>query len=191
MSISEQIESSRSDGEATVSLENIMRNGGKPDDTQVSESYQYITFTVNNEEYGIDIMSVLEIKGWTDTTRLPNQPEYLRGVLNLRGAIVPIIDLRHRFGEGETEASSKNVVIIVSIQQRYIGILVDAVSDIMTVSKSDIQDIPNVDGSSRENFLSGLVTLNERMVAILELSQLRTGSESELKGLANSLPEEV
>ena len=175
MSIPQQIENSPKENEAQLSM------GTATVENQSSDAYQYITFTVNNEEYGIDIMSVLEIKGWTDTTRLPNQPDYLRGVLNLRGAIVPIIDLRHRFGEGKTEASSTNVVIIVSIQQRYIGILVDAVSDIMTVSQSDIQDIPNVDGSTRENFLSGLVTLKERMVAILELNQLRPGNEDDLQ----------
>ena len=173
MSITQQVESTPLENEASISSGNVTN------ETSSSDAYQYITFTVNNEEYGIDIMSVLEIKGWTDTTRLPNQPDYLRGVLNLRGAIVPIIDLRHRFGEGQTEASSTNVVIIVSIQHRYIGILVDAVSDIMTVSKSDIQDIPNVDGSSRENFLSGLVTLNERMVAILELGQLKSDCDDD------------
>ena len=179
MSIPQQVESSSAENES------LGTPGHVTAETQSSDAYQYITFTVNNEEYGIDIMSVLEIKGWTDTTRLPNQPDYLRGVLNLRGAIVPIIDLRHRFGEGQTEASSTNVVIIVSIQQRYIGILVDAVSDIMTVSQKDIQDIPNIDGSTRENFLSGLVTLNERMVAILELSQLKSANE-DLQCLANA-----
>ena len=169
MSLSNQVEVQQSPDEKIP--------GHAHPDSSTVESYQYITFRVNNEEYGIDIMSVLEIKGWTETTRLPNQPEYLRGVLNLRGAIVPIIDLRHRFGEGTTEATSTNVVIIVSIESRYIGILVDAVSDIMTVTNSDIQEIPNIGVSTRENFLSGLVTVNERMVAILELNQLRASTE--------------
>lgn len=139
--------------------------------------HQFITFTVNNEEYGIDIMSVLEIKGWTETTRLPNQPEYLLGVLNLRGVIVPIMDLRYRFGGGKTQASSTNVIIIVSMQDRYIGILVDAVSDILTVSQNDIQDVPRIEGSRREHFLSGLVTIQGRMVAILELNSLSEATE--------------
>ncbi len=145
--------------------------------TQSVANLQYITFRVNDEEYGIDIMSVLEIKGWTETTRLPNQPEYLLGVLNLRGVIVPIIDLRYRFGGGKTQTCGTNVIIIVSIQDRYTGILVDAVSDILTVSQNDIQDVPNVDGSSREHYLSGLVTIEERMVAILELNRLRDAAD--------------
>lgn len=176
MSLANQIDTTNSAGEAETSLSSLVE--GAVSENSSPGTYQYITFTVNREEYGIDIMSVLEIKGWTETTRLPNQPEYLRGVLNLRGAIVPIIDLRHRFGGGQTDASSINVVIIVSIEGRYVGILVDAVSDILTVSRNDIQEVPNVDGTAKENFLSGLVTLNDRMVAILELSQLRAGTEN-------------
>ena len=177
MSVANQQQTNSFTDEANASIGNLAHEAKSSSEPNPSGTYQYITFTVNKEEYGIDIMSVLEIKGWTETTRLPNQPDYLRGVLNLRGAIVPIIDLRHRFGGGHTEASSINVVIIVSIEGRYVGILVDAVSDILTVSQNDIQEVPNVDGSSRENFLSGLVTLNDRMVAILELSQLRAGTD--------------
>ncbi len=190
MSLANQHETSNFTGEANASLGNLVDGKKALEEANSPGTFQYITFTVNKEEYGIDIMSVLEIKGWTETTRLPNQPDYLRGVLNLRGAIVPIIDLRHRFGGGHTEASSINVVIIVSIQGRYIGILVDAVSDILTVSKSDIQEVPNVDGTARENFLSGLVTLNDRMVAILELSQLRAGMDEEIDEAPQNVDEE-
>ncbi|MGH1349486.1 MAG: chemotaxis protein CheW [Methyloligellaceae bacterium] len=190
MSLANQHETSDLPGEANASMGNLIDGKKDLEETNSPGTFQYITFTVNKEEYGIDIMSVLEIKGWTETTRLPNQPDYLRGVLNLRGAIVPIIDLRHRFGGGHTEASSINVVIIVSIEGRYIGILVDAVSDILTVSKNDIQEVPNVDGSSRENFLSGLVTLNDRMVAILELSQLRAGTDIDIEDLSKNSDEE-
>ncbi len=190
MSLANQIDTSNSPGEAESSLSSLVEGADAVAASSSPSTYQYITFTVNKEEYGIDIMSVLEIKGWTETTRLPNQPEYLRGVLNLRGAIVPIIDLRHRFGGGQTDASSINVVIIVSIEGRYVGILVDAVSDILTVSQNDIQEVPNVDGASKENFLSGLVTLNDRMVAILELSQLRAGTEHISEALPQSGEEE-
>ncbi len=190
MSLANQQETSDISSEANASMGNLVDGAKALEESNSPGTFQYITFTVNKEEYGIDIMSVLEIKGWTETTRLPNQPDYLRGVLNLRGAIVPIIDLRHRFGGGHTEASSINVVIIVSIEGRYIGILVDAVSDILTVSKNDIQAVPNVDGSSRENFLSGLVTLNERMVAILELSQLRAGADINVEDLSKHTDEE-
>lgn len=156
---------------------NPLENTQSQDALKTGQTSQFITFTVNGEEYGIAIMSVLEIKGWTETTRLPNQPEYLLGVLNLRGVIVPIMDLRFRFGAGKTQTSSTNVIIIVSIEERYVGILVDAVSDILTVSNNDIQVVPNISGTQRDHFLSGLVTIQDRMVAILELERLLEASE--------------
>ncbi|MEM7619439.1 MAG: chemotaxis protein CheW [Pseudomonadota bacterium] len=168
MSVSAVKTAANSDNDDGLSEENLeIIAPGSHSGTQ-----QFITFTVDSEEYGIAITSVLEIKGWTETTRLPNQPEYLLGVLNLRGVIVPIMDLRFRFGIGKTEVSNTNVIIIVSIEDRYIGILVDAVSDILTVSQNDIQTVPNLDGSRRDHFLSGLVTIENRMVAILELVRL-------------------
>jgi len=102
------------------------------------EQLQFLTFTVNAEEYGVDIMTVREIKGWTEITHLPNSPEYMRGVMNLRGLIIPIFDLRARFKRELTEASVKHVVIILAVRERNIGILVDTVSDILTVNEGDI-----------------------------------------------------
>src|SRR5690606_15033505 len=92
---------------------------------------QYLTFSVADADFGVDIMDVREIKGWADVTRLPNTPEYLRGVMNLRGIIVPIFDLGCRFSGGLSEASASSVIIILSIDGRNIGMLVDAVSDIL------------------------------------------------------------
>src|SRR5271157_4702862 len=94
---------------------------------------QFISFKIGSEEYAIDIMAVREIKGWTETTALPNQPDYILGVMNLRGIIVPVYDLRCRFGMGLTEASRSHVVIIVAARDRMAGLLVDAVSDILTI----------------------------------------------------------
>src|ERR1700759_397963 len=91
------------------------------------DSLQFLTFSVNGEEYGVDIMTVREIKGWTETTRLPNTPACMRGVMNLRGLIIPIFDLRARFTETLTEANANHVVIILAVDERNIGILVDAV----------------------------------------------------------------
>ncbi len=142
---------------------------------KTEKAAQFITFAVNNEEYAIDILSVLEIKGWIKMTQLPNQPEYLCGVLNLRGSIIPIIDLRYRFGEGKTEASNTNVIIIVSIAGSYVGALVDAVTDILAAPRSEIQNIPDIGYEDRENFLSGMITKNDRMVSVLELDKLKAG----------------
>jgi purine-binding chemotaxis protein CheW len=121
-----------------------------------------------------DIMAVREIKGWSDITHLPNQPDYVRGVLNLRGVIVPIIDLRCRFGQGLTEATVLHVVIIVQIDQQLVGLLADRVSDIISFDHSKIKPVPKVAQSERLNFLSGIVTIDDAMIALIELSNLLT-----------------
>jgi purine-binding chemotaxis protein CheW len=133
---------------------------------------QFISFRVGEEEFAIDIMAVREIKGWTETTTLPNQPEYLLGILNLRGTIVPIFDLRCRFGMGLTTASRMHVVIIVSVLDRTIGLLVDAVSDILTVQSVAIRPIPDMDRAGAAQFLSGIITINDSMVVLLSLDKL-------------------
>ncbi len=138
-----------------------------------SEVRQFISFKVKEEEFAIDIMAVREIKGWTETTTLPNQPEYLLGILNLRGTIVPIFDLSCRFGRGLTTATRMHVVIIVSVLDRTIGLLVDAVSDILTVQNADIRPIPDMDRTSGgAQFLSGIITVNDSMVVLLSLETL-------------------
>ncbi|WP_206201968.1 chemotaxis protein CheW [Terasakiella sp. SH-1] len=127
--------------------------------SSAEEVNQYITFTIGEEEYGVDIMAVREIKAWTETTHLPNTPEFMRGVLNLRGLIVPIFDLRCRFGMGLTEATKMHVVVIVQVENRMVGILVDTVSDIISISKNEVQDVPKMDRNIDDEYLSGLVTV--------------------------------
>lgn len=144
---------------------------------EAGEVMQFTTFTVGKEEYAVDIMAVREIKGWTDVTPLPNQPEYVRGVLNLRGIIVPIFDLRCRFGGGITTATPTHVAVIVTVGERIMGILVDAVSDILSVSSDDIRSVPAIDQRMDTDFLTGLVTVEERMVAILALDRLLRSDE--------------
>jgi purine-binding chemotaxis protein CheW len=133
---------------------------------------QFISFKIGDEGYAIDIMAVREIKGWTETTPLPNQPSYILGVMNLRGIIVPVYDLRCRFGMGLTEASRSHAIIIVSAQDRMAGLLVDAVSDILTVDSNEICPVPEVECGSSSDFLSGIIPVNETMVVILALDQL-------------------
>jgi len=133
---------------------------------------QFISFAIGNDQYGVDIMSVREIKGWSDVTHLPRQPEYIRGVLNLRGVMVPIIDLRCRFGQGKTAASPMHVVIIVSVDNRLVGMLADRVLDIVSVEVSKIQPVPQIAKSARVSFLAGLVTLENFMIALIDLSNL-------------------
>jgi purine-binding chemotaxis protein CheW len=137
-----------------------------------AEAAQFITFRIGEEEFGVDIVKVREIKGWTETTNLPSAPSYMLGVLNLRGIIVPTYDLRARFGLGHTEPSKSHVIVIVTVGGRIFGILVDAVSDILTVATRKIRPVPEMGGDLDQRFLSGLVTIESRMVALLDLSLL-------------------
>ena len=133
---------------------------------------QFITFTLGAEEFGIDIMLVREIKGWTETTALPKAPSYMRGVINLRGVIVPILDLRARFGMGSTEPGRMHVVIIVIAGARIAGLLVDTVSDIISVERDAVRPVPDIGSPGGEKFLEGLVALGDRMVTLVSLEGL-------------------
>jgi purine-binding chemotaxis protein CheW len=133
---------------------------------------QVISFAIGDEQYGVDIMAVREIKGWSEITHLPKQPEYVRGVLNLRGVIVPIIDLRCRFGQGLTEATALHIVIIVQIASRQVGLLGDRVLDIVSFETGQIQPVPRIANGSRVGFLSGLVTTESGMIAVIDLANL-------------------
>lgn len=133
---------------------------------------QIISFAIGNDQYGVDIMAVREIKGWSEITHLPRQPDAVRGVLNLRGAIVPIIDLRCRFGQGLTEASPIHVVIIVQVGVRQVGLLADRVLDIVSFDHGQVQPVPKIAQASRIDFLSGLVTFESAMIALIDLHNL-------------------
>ena len=150
--------------EAIAQKNNSSKEGG---------AQQFLTFTVGGEEYGVDIMTVREIKGWTETTRLPNSQEFMRGVMNLRGLIIPIFDLRSRFHMGVTEATAKHVVIILAIGERNIGILVDTVSDILDASVEQIKPAPTSgDTQVDADYISGLISIEERMVVLLDVEHL-------------------
>jgi purine-binding chemotaxis protein CheW len=135
---------------------------------------QFLSFSVGAEDYAIDILAVREIKGWTRTTVLPNQPEYVLGVLNLRGAIVPVYDLRCRFGLGLTQTTPKHVVVIVAVEDRLMGLLVDQVSDILSVDPNSIGPVPETSPSVEHAYLSGIITVGEAMVVLLALETLFT-----------------
>lgn len=133
---------------------------------------EFISFSIDDDQYGVAIMSVREIKGWSGVTHLPRQPDYVRGVLNLRGVMVPIIDLRCRFGQGQTEATAMHVVIIVQIEQRLVGLLADRVLDIVSYEGAKIQPVPRMNGSAEGFFLSGLITIDDAMIALIDLEHL-------------------
>ncbi len=145
---------------------------------------QFISFAIGNDQYGVDIMSVREIKGWSEITHLPKQPDYVRGDLNLRGVMVPIIDLRCRFGQGMTDATSMHIVIIVQVGVRQVGLLGDRVLDIVSIDPSQVQPVPRVAQAARVDFLSGLVTIESGMIALIDLPHLLSISDEEGSGKA-------
>src|SRR5262249_27398326 len=142
--------------------------GGAADDSL----RQFVSFAIGDDQYGVDIMAVREIKGWSQITALPRQPDYMRGVLNLRGVMVPIIDLRFRFAQGMTQATPLHIVIVVQIGTRHVGLLADRVLDIVAINASQIQSVPRISRGSANDFLSGLVTIESGMIALIDLSQL-------------------
>src|SRR6185436_16121080 len=124
---------------------------------------QLIAFSIGDQTYGVEITTVREIRAWNGATPLPNTRDYVRGVINLRGTIVPIFDLRARFGEGQTSPTKNHVVVVMSVGDKWVGILVDAVSDILTVSKDEIHNVPEGNSVDTE-LLNGIVTHESRMV---------------------------
>jgi Chemotaxis signal transduction protein len=136
-----------------------------------TQSRQYITFIANGQEFAANIMAIREIRGWTDTTPLPHVPDYVRGVINLRGIVLPVVDLKGKLGLGMTEATAKHVIIVVADGNRTTGILVDAVSDIITVSNADVQPPPDV-MNGHDGHIDGIAVIDGRMVTLLAISHM-------------------
>jgi purine-binding chemotaxis protein CheW len=133
---------------------------------------QFITFRSGEQEFGADIMAIREIRGWTETTPLPHAPRYVRGVINLRGVVLPVVDLKARLGREATDANPKHVIVVVETENRTIGLLVDAVSDILTVTAADIQATPDMAPGGADGFMDGIAVLGERMVTLLSMDRL-------------------
>ena len=146
-----------------------------------SDADQYLTFVLGEEEYGVDILRVQEIKGWDSVTPIPNTPEYIKGVINLRGTIVPIVDLRQRFNMPEVEYGPITVVIVLKIEcadrDRIMGIVVDGVSDVYDVPQEEMKDAPDFGNVVDTEFVHGLATVDEKMIIILDIDHLLSGKE--------------
>ncbi|MDT8451929.1 MAG: chemotaxis protein CheW [Gammaproteobacteria bacterium] len=137
---------------------------------------QYLTFMLAEEEYGVDILRVQEIRGWDSATIIPNAPDYVLGVVNLRGVVVPIFDLRKRFHLEKAEFNSETVTVVVKVQhakgERTIGMVVDAVSDVYNIPTDSINSAPEVGGSVSMDFIKGLATVNDQMIILLNVDEL-------------------
>jgi len=144
-------------------------------------SQQFLSFLLDNEEYGVDILRVQELRGWTPVTYVPDMPEYLKGVLNLRGAIIPVIDLRLRFGLAPVEYGPTTVVIVVNVDsgnsQRIMGIIVDAVAETYTLQADQIQPAPQIGGVINPEFITGLVAQEDRMIVLMDIDELMNSDE--------------
>jgi len=135
-------------------------------------SRQLITFQPGDQYLGVDIMAIREIRAWSPATPLPNVPSHVRGVVNLRGVVLPVLDLRMRLGWGLTDPTTRHVIIVVRIGEQLQGVIVDAVNDIVTIRMEDMQPLPDVGSSQAAALLEGLATVDDRMILILDLDRL-------------------
>jgi purine-binding chemotaxis protein CheW len=164
---------------------------------QNSTTNKYLTFVLATEEYAVDILRVQEIKGWSKVTPIPNTPDYIRGVINLRGTIVPIIDLRLRFSLERLDYGQMTVVVVVKVvsgsRERIMGIVVDAVSDVYDVAENEIKPPPDFGSVISMEFIRGLATVNEKMVIILDIDRLLNSGELAIveQHLAERMPAAV
>ncbi|RGE43203.1 chemotaxis protein CheW [Comamonas testosteroni] len=133
---------------------------------------EYLTFRLGEEEYGIDILKVQEIRGYEQPTRIANAPEFIKGVVNLRGTIVPIVDMRLRFNCSEVEYNAFTVVIILNLGTRVVGIVVDSVSDVMELSAEAIRPAPDIESAIDNGCILGLGSVGERMLILLDIERL-------------------
>jgi purine-binding chemotaxis protein CheW len=154
------------------------KNNDNVTGTSADDEQQYLTFIMAGEEYGVDILAVQEIRGWEPTTVIPNAPDYIKGVINLRGTIVPIMDLRSRFNLERVEYSPVTVVIILKVEtergERVMGIVVDAVSDVHSISDSDTRNSPDLIEDLNTEFIRSLVSVDDSMIILLDVQRLLT-----------------
>jgi len=138
---------------------------------------EFLAFTLGSEEYGIDILKVQEIRGYEAVTRIANSPDFIKGVVNLRGIIVPIVDMRIKFNLGEPTYDQFTVVIILNIAGRVVGMVVDSVSDVITLLQEQVKPAPEMGGALNTDYLIGLGTLDQRMLILVDIDKLMSSAE--------------
>lgn len=142
-----------------------------------AQNREFLVFSLGDEEYAIDILKVQEIRGYENVTRIANAPDFIKGVTNLRGVIVPIVDLRIKFHLENIEYGGQTVVIVVNVADRIVGIVVDGVSDVMTLTPEQIKPAPEFGVTLSSDFLSGLGSLEDRMLVLVDIDKLLTSDE--------------
>ena len=147
---------------------------------QPQSGQEYLTFRLGGEEYGMDILKVQEIRGYDSVTRIANAPEFIKGVINLRGTIVPIVDMRIKFKVGEASYNQFTVVIVLNVGNRVVGMVVDSVSDVVALTPEQIRPAPEFHASMNTEYLTGLGALEGRMLILIDIEQLMSSDEMAL-----------
>jgi len=156
----------------------------KLDELNATGAREYLTFRLDQEEYGIDILKVQEIRGYESPTRVAEAPPFIKGVVNLRGTIVPIVDMRLKFNCAKAEYNSFTVVIILNLRQRIVGIVVDSVSDVMELKPETIKAAPEIDSVIDSAAVMGLGSLGDRMLILLDIERLMSAPDMGLESSA-------
>ena len=146
---------------------------------EVRKLHEFLTFTLGGEEYAIDILKVQEIRGYEAVTRIANAPAFIKGVINLRGLIVPIVDMRIKFNLGEPAYNEFTITVILNLGKRVIGIVVDSVSDVISLDEQQIRPAPEF-GTVEMQYLKGLAAVNERMLILIDIERLMSSAEMAL-----------
>lgn len=144
------------------------------------ERHEYLTFRLGTEEYCIDILKVQEIRGYEAVTSIANTPEFIKGVINLRGNIVPIVDLRVKFRLAEVKYDALTIVIILKLGGKMIGVVVDSVSDVIAVARDEIKPSPRFGATINTEFISGMITADDRMLIVVDIEKLMSSDELQL-----------
>lgn len=137
-----------------------------------ADGSQHLTFRLGEEQYGVEILKVQEIRGYSAVTPIPNTPRHLRGVLNLRGTIVPVVDLRLKFGMAETEYNQFTVIIVLTVGSKVVGLVVDAVSDVLSIPRADIQPTPDFGVEVDARFIEGVAKAGDKLVVLLNIDRV-------------------
>ncbi|MEO8024386.1 chemotaxis protein CheW [Polaromonas sp.] len=162
---------------ATTSNSHSTASSAAPQGVPAVKALEFLAFTLGEEEYGIDIQKVQELRGYDTVTRIANAPEHIKGVVNLRGIIVPIIDMRIKFNLGTPTYDQFTVVIILNIASRVMGMVVDSVSDVITLSPEQVRPAPEMGSVLDTDYLIGLGTLDERMLILVDIDKLMSSAE--------------
>ena len=159
-------------------------SGSNPSDDKDIAGREFLAFTLGSEEYGIDILKVQEIRGYEAVTRIANAPEFIKGVINLRGIIIPVVDMRIKFNLGNATYDQFTVVIILNIGGRVVGMVVDSVSDVTTLTPEQVKPAPEMGTAFSSDYMIGLGTIDERMLILVNIDKLMSSSEMGLMDAA-------